>query len=194
MFVLCVVLLFTEIPWNTGTAPAKISQWDLESTALHELGHGLFFFDTAHISASQKIADFSFRNSRPSRFGRFLSTGPTKAAAGLASCTKPSSIYGELTSNSLRFIDPSDSNGTNFGLYSPVIFMYGSSVSHTDEDTLFDDCRAAGIKMKDCSGVMNHRLANGYTERTVGVPVERMMNAILGNSTGFYAADGCSRP
>lgn len=171
------------------TEPAPIDKWDLESVALHEVGHGLFFAGVMQASPRQNIADFAFRNSRPARFDRFLSDGSTDN--GLASCATPSTIFETITGGSLRFIDPSDPDNTNFGLFSPSGYLSGSTTYHQDPDTYSDDCTTLGIATDDCSDLMTQSLPNGYTQRTVGTPVERIMNAMLGGNSGFFSAESC---
>lgn len=166
-----------------------MDKWDLESVALHEVGHGLFFAGVMQASPRQSIADFAFRNSRPARFDRFLSS--SAADKGLASCATPTTIFDTITGSSLRFIDPNAADTTNFGLYSPSSYLPGSTTYHQDPATYQDDCDAVGISAENCSDLMTQSLPNGYTQRSVGEPVERIMNAMLGGSGGFFSAETC---
>jgi hypothetical protein len=183
------LLSFLEVDWHSGKSPTPFSKWDLESVALHEVGHGLFFTGVMQASPRQSLADFAFRNSRPARFDRFLGKS---AGDGLAMCLAPADIFDTITSGSLRFVDPKSPDTTDFGLYSPSEYLPGSTTYHQDPGTLPFDCEKLNIPTNDCSDIMTQSLPNGYTQRHVGVPVTRMMNAMLGSSAGFVAAKACS--
>lgn len=178
----------TEIAWHTGNDNSPFSKWDLESVALHEVGHGLFFAGVMQASPRQGIADFAFRNSRPARFDRFLASD---VKSGLAACAPPKAIFDSITGAKLRFVDPESPKTTDFGLYSPSAYTAGSTTYHQDPSTVLADCKKLDISDDDCSDIMTQSLPNGYTQRAVGEPVKRIMNAMLGASVGYASLDTC---
>jgi hypothetical protein len=132
-------------------------------------------------STSSREAGFSSRNSNPSRFDRFLAVSSSAGVA--ASCSNGKDFYNAITNSGLRFTDPA-SPGADFGLYSPTGYEPGSSVYHNDPKRLTSDCDKLGIARSECSDLMTQELLNGYTQRSVGEPVRRMMASLLGASKG----------
>jgi hypothetical protein len=157
--------------------------------SLHEVGHGLFWSGSVSASRTQKTASFS-SGASVGRFDTFLAAS-SKASVS-RSCTRASDFYNAITNSGLRFTDPT-APGTDFGLYSPTDYTSGSSVYHHDPVRLASDCETNGIPPSECSDIMTNQLINGYTQRTVGEPVRRMMNAMRGSSRG-PAAGSCDVP
>jgi hypothetical protein len=110
----------------------------------------------------------------PGRYDRFVAS--SSAASVVSSCVNPKDLFTIVTSGGLRFLDPSAS-GTSF--------EEGSSIYHHDPKRLAADCSKLSISAADCSDLMTQSLPNGYTQRSVGEPVRRMMLSLLGVSIGL---------
>lgn len=184
-----IVAINSQIKWHTGKDDAPFDKYDFKSVALHEIAHGLFFAGVLQGAQNQKLANFAFRDRTPSRFDRFLAQN---SSASLAPCTEsPEGIFDSVTSRKLRFIDPDYPEETNFGLYSPTEYLLGSTAYHQDPVSYLRDCKKLGIPFKDCSSLMTEALPNGYTERSVGTPVKRIMNAMLSADVGYRDDEEC---
>jgi hypothetical protein len=133
-------------------------------------------------SPSSGMAQLDSGRAIPGRYDRFLSS--SSAASVVSSCVNPTDLFAIVTSGGLRFLDPSAS-GTSFGLYSPSPYEEGSSIYHHDPKRLATDCSKLSIASADCSDLMTQSLPNGYTQRSVGEPVRRMMLSLLGMSIGL---------
>lgn len=184
-----IVAFNAQIKWHTGKDDAPFDQYDFESVALHEVAHGLFFVGVLQGAQDQKLANFAFRDRIPSRFDRFLAQN---SSASLAPCKEsPEGIFDSVTSRKLRFIDPKYPEETNFGLYSPTEYSLGSTAYHQDPVSYLHDCKKLEIPFNECSSLMTEALPNGYTERSVGTPVKRIMNAMLSADVGFRDDEEC---
>lgn len=167
--------------WHFGTENAPFYKWDYRTTSLHELTHGIFLSGVVDVDTESRQAFFASSSGSPARFDMFISAS---TGAGLAEiCNQNRTrFYDAVTNSGLAFSTP---DGDSFGLFSPTIYLPGSSTYHHDPDRLDSDCRAAGIRAEDCSSLMTEKLPNGYTERSLGEPVLRMMNAVRGRSAGI---------
>jgi hypothetical protein len=161
---------------------------DLQTTAMHELCHGLFMDGVVVVPDGSSEAGFSSTASTPGRYDRFLAVNSTTGVT--ASCSDPGQFYNAITNEGLRFTDPA-SPGTDFGLYSPTRYASGSSTYHHDPARLSSDCAKLQISNADCSDLMTHELKNGYTQRSIGEPVRRTMMTMLGSSKG-QGAGSCA--
>jgi hypothetical protein len=161
---------------------------DLQTTAMHELCHGLFMDGVVVVQDGSQEAGFSSTGSTPGRYDRFLAVNSTTGVA--ASCSDPGQFFNAITNEGLRFTDPA-SPGTDFGLYSPTRYASGSSTYHHDPARLDSDCAKLKISKADCSDLMTQELNNGYTQRSIGEPVRRTMLTMLGSSKG-QGAGSCA--
>jgi hypothetical protein len=178
--------------WHYGEEASPFDKWDLATTALHEQCHGLFFSGVIQASTEQRVAGFSSGNGQPARFDRFLAAS---SAAGVASvcASNGGNFFNAITNDGLRFTDPA-TPGTDFSMYSPLNYQPGSSTYHHDPDRLQADCANNQISSGDCSDLMTHKLPNGYTQRSIGVPVARMLAAMLGDNAGVAGSGSCNVP
>lgn len=170
---------------------APFDKWDLATTALHEVCHGLFF--SGVVTARGENAFFSSGSQRPARFDTFLAAS---TGSGLASQCKGDGglFFRAVTNGGLRFTDEA-AEGVDFSLYSPEKFQPGSSTYHHDPARLGEDCRKAGIAAQDCSDLMTQKLPNGYTQRVIGTPVLLMLKSMRGTSRGARASEvDCNVP
>jgi hypothetical protein len=175
--------------WHYGAGDAPFDKWDLATTSLHELTHGMFFAGVVDVDPARGVGFFSSGSMRPSRFDRFLTAS---SGAGLATMCNGNGtyFYNAVTNGGLSFTDAAHA-GTSFALFSPTTFQPGSSTYHHDPSRLAADCKSAGIAHADCSDLMTQKLPNGYTQRALGEPVLRMLAAVLSDSAGVKGAAGC---
>lgn len=182
----------SNVDWHYDTGATPFSKWDLATTSLHEVCHGLFFSGVAQASSQQKVAGFASQSGLPGRFDRFLKAS-NQASVSNVCALDSSQFYNAVTNGGLRFTDP-DQPGTDFGLFSPTDYLPGSSTYHHDPDRIGTDCQNNQIPDAECSDLMTHRLPNGYTQREVGEPVKRTMVALRGGNVGVTGGDNCSVP
>lgn len=182
----------SRVDWHYGLDPTPLSKWDLATTSLHEVCHGLFFSGVAQASSQQRIAGFSSTSGLPGRFDRFLRAS-NKASVSNVCALDGNQFYNSLTNGGLRFTDP-DKPGTDFGLFSPTGYLPGSSTYHHDPDRLAADCRSNEIASGECSDLMTHKLPKGYTQRSVGAPVQRTLAALRSGNRGVTGGENCAVP
>ncbi len=114
--------------WYYGVDAKPGADIDFTTVVLHEIGHGLNFFDVINSNGSW------FASSQPGIYDRFLING-ANGGTSLANMTNAQRLAA-ITSNNLFW---SGSNGTdgNGGsrpkLYAPSTLDPGSSVAHLDE-------------------------------------------------------------
>lgn len=180
--------LNAKISWHVDEntrAPAK--KFDLATTVLHELTHGLFF--TGTIKADSETKKASFTNSFAGRFDQFMKVG--SVGVGVArTCKNQSELYRAVTNPSLRFV----SGSTEFGLYAPRVFEPGSSMYHLNNETLKSDCEKNNIRPNDCSDLMTHQLEDGYTQRVIAETTLRIYRALRGKGGGVPKGKNCILP
>lgn len=181
--------LNSAIDWHFDTQTrAPRNKYDLATTILHELTHGLFFSGTAHVPSNARIGVFS---RHPGRFDEFMEV---EGNIGVArSCKKGDDLFNAFISPNLRFLG--SSSEANFGLYAPFPFDEGSSVYHfNNTKSLRADCSALGIAMKDCSDLMTHELVSGYTQRDLGETTLRVYRAMRSSALGRPNSRVCNVP
>lgn len=186
-----IVMTFnSRASWHFGSDRTPSRKWDLRTTCLHEICHGLFFSGVVQARGSEREAAFLSSDNRPARFDRFLAAGN---GAGLATtCTGDrGNFYNAITNSGLRFLD-AQTQGVDFGLYSPFTYQGGSSTYHNDPARIEDDCVANGIPERDCSDLMTQKLPNGYTQRSIGEPVVRIMRSMRSRSRGVKSDASCN--
>eukprot|EP00184_Porphyridium_aerugineum_P004084 CAMPEP_0184694644 /NCGR_PEP_ID=MMETSP0313-20130426/2526_1 /TAXON_ID=2792 /ORGANISM="Porphyridium aerugineum, Strain SAG 1380-2" /LENGTH=451 /DNA_ID=CAMNT_0027152963 /DNA_START=116 /DNA_END=1471 /DNA_ORIENTATION=+ len=178
----------SKIHWNYDSRKPTDTEFDLETVALHEIGHGLYFDGSLSPSNNGPSSDaltFGYLgDGLPSRYDEFMTL---KTGVGIvASCTSsgdvPEMLYDAATSPGLFFYT---SRG-NFTLYSPTTFSPGSSVYHIveDDDQIKRDCRDAGIDSNDCSDLMSPALPMGYRQHSIGLNTLRILDMMLSKATG----------
>lgn len=116
-----------------GTGPDGTFYTDLDfySTALHEIAHGLGFYQLL-------AADGTFFGDVPSVFDRFLTNGISQTSTRLTSLTEERRVLA-LVSDRLFFAGPAarraEGSGFNTRLFAPLAYEPGSSTGHLDENT-----------------------------------------------------------
>jgi len=127
----------SSINWYFATdGSTPTTQYDLVTIVLHELIHGLGFFDSMNVGTS---TGFYGGNSIPVIYDTFIENDLGRRLTDTLIFNNPSvELKNELTSNKLYFDGPlldKYSNGGKARLYAPVTYTAGSSISHLDEDT-----------------------------------------------------------
>lgn len=165
-------------PWHLDkNKDAPAGQWDLETVALHELTHGLFF--SGAIDASRLRGTAEYQDGSPARFDRFITA--TAGGSWVRVCS-PREKFGALTEAGLRFTNKG--TNTNMSLFAPPQYQKGSSTYHLDDQRYRGDCERLGIKDEDCSDLMTPQLLDGYTQRRLGETTLSILRAMQSNSEG----------
>ena len=130
----------SSVNWYLGTdGNTPVLRYDLVTVVIHELIHGLGFFDSFSTDASTGSYG---AGSIPLIYDTFIENLAGKSLTDTLIFLNPSSsIKNELTSGNLYFSGPLVKNftsGTRPELYSPLTFDPGSSVSHLDEETTLE--------------------------------------------------------
>eukprot|EP00737_Agarophyton_chilense_P001854 gb/GEZJ01002097.1/.p1 GENE.gb/GEZJ01002097.1/~~gb/GEZJ01002097.1/.p1 ORF type:complete len:548 (-),score=49.99 gb/GEZJ01002097.1/:2326-3807(-) len=185
------MLLNSAISWHLdiGTrAPAR--KYDLATTVLHELTHGLFFTGTLKVP-NRNRATAEFTTDKPGRFDQFMQV---EGNIGVAkSCSSGDELFKAIISPNLRFVDKQ--SRSTFGLYAPYPFASGSSVYHfNNTDSLNRDCQRMGIANAQCSDLMTHELLTRYTQRNLGETTLRVYRAMRSASSGPPKGRACKVP
>lgn len=183
------MVLNSQIDWHLDTvSAAPFNKFDVITTVLHELTHGLFFSGTIKADATTRRASFS--KGTPSRFDQLMEVEENIPVA--RRCTDPKNLFNAVTNPTLRFVD--DESGANFGLYSPGLFRSGSSIYHFDNLTLNEDCIEGDISREHCSDLMTPQLNMGYTQRSIGETTFRVLQAMVSRSPGVVGDADCNLP
>lgn len=118
--------------WYYGTNAAPGGNIDFVTVVLHEVGHGLNFFDTVNSTTGGWLY-----SNTPGIYDRFLYDGVTGKRLDDATMTNPQRLAA-ITSGQL-FWDGADGKAANGGIrpeiYAPSPYEPGSSVAHLDEAT-----------------------------------------------------------
>ncbi len=164
--------------WHFGAGPPPVGPIDFESVVLHELGHGLNFFDLANVDDGQDEIECSGKRgegcigfgagSAPSRFfgvyDFFLQDDQGEPLSGIPPFDNPSELLGDvLTGLTGGVFFGGDIAAANNGrtaprLFTPNPYESGSSLSHLDNAT-FDGTPDA---------LMTSRIAFGEMARLPG--------------------------
>lgn len=183
------MVLNDKIDWHLDTGSrAPFKKYDLSTTVLHELTHGLFFSGT--IKATKETRTAEFTDQRPGRFDQFMNVQGNVGVA--TNCRDTSNLFNAITNPSLRFVD--SQSGASFGLYSPPLFVPGSSTYHFDNETMNADCSGNGISRDKCSDLMTHQLEDGYTQRAIGETTLRILRAMNSSAEGVKGVEDCELP
>jgi hypothetical protein len=124
--------------WYLGTdGKTSTLRYDLVTVAIHEIIHGLGFFDSMDVVSANGYYGIS---GVPVIYDTFVETLAGKKLIDTLSFLNPSAeLKTALTSGQLYFNGPLIQNyaGTRARLYAPSTFEAGSSVAHLDENTTF---------------------------------------------------------
>lgn len=179
-----------KIPWHMDNGiKAPFKKYDLATTVLHELTHGLFFSGTIKAKVNRREAEFSEK--RPARFDTFMKADRRIGVASMCANEKRG-LFNAITHPDLRFID--EATGASFGLYSPAAFVMGSSTYHFHNESLKSDCAGNNIAESECSDLMTHQLNDGYTQHRIGETTLRVLRAMQSSDEGVGGGDKCDLP
>lgn len=140
--------------WHFGEGDAPSGTIDFTSVVLHEIGHGLNYFDVTSVdgNGAGQYGDLDFNGDGspdgiPSIFTRFLAQqstdGSLTSLTNASAFPNPSEELGDaLTGGALVFNADSANIGATQGagpvppeIYAPSSFQPGSSIAHLDERT-----------------------------------------------------------
>jgi hypothetical protein len=130
----------TNVDWYLGTdGNTPLLQYDLVTVMIHELIHGLGFFDT--MSADESTGSWGAA-SIPVIYDTFIENLQGQRLIDTLVFQNPSvELKNELTGEQLYFNGPllkSANSGERIKIYAPSTYDPGSSISHLDEDTTPD--------------------------------------------------------
>ncbi len=140
--------------WHFGEGPAPANTTDFTSVVLHEIGHGLNFFDFFNYEGGTGGYGFDFDGDgqieggerSPGPFGRRLAlkedSGTLSSLTNEARFLNPSGTLGDAMTSKQLFFDGEDAIiGAKLGsgptppkIYAPSPFELGSSIAHLDEE------------------------------------------------------------
>jgi hypothetical protein len=133
-----------SINWYLGTDGNTTSQrYDLVTVVLHEVCHGLGFFDSMNTDNTIGWYGIEFGidngiDTLPLIYDTFIENGPgDRLTDTLVFKNFSADLRGEITGGDLYFSGPllnTYTSGPRAPIYSPPIFDPGSSISHLDED------------------------------------------------------------
>ena len=126
----------SSINWYLGTDGNTPSQkYDLVTVVLHEICHGLGFFDSMNTSGT---VGYYGSGSIPMIYDTFIENLAVKRLTDTLKFHNPStSLFLELIGGQLWFNGPlltKYTSGSRVKLYAPTVWDAGSSVSHLDEN------------------------------------------------------------
>jgi hypothetical protein len=124
----------STVNWYYGTdgKPGSDS-YDLVTVALHEICHGLGFFDSMNVEGN---AGYYGMGAIPMIYDKFVTDNlGQKLTDTLKYLNNSSALYSRLVNGPLYFNGPV--SGTGNKLYTPSTFDTGSSISHLDESTYY---------------------------------------------------------
>ena len=131
------LVINSSIGWYTGTdGRTPVNRYDLVTVVLHELFHGIGFFDSMDTDEDAEIGFYGLR-SIPMIYDTFVENLLEKKLTDtllFENYSKP--LFNELTGGQLYFDGPlvnRYSSGARVKLYAPSRWDPGSSVSHLDE-------------------------------------------------------------
>jgi hypothetical protein len=130
----------SSVNWYYGTDGKPTSlKYDLVTVIIHELTHGLGFFDSFKVSGS--VGSYGV-GSVPMIYDTFIENAAGIKLTDTNTYKNPSSdLNAQLVSQNLYFNGPLlnfYTSGSRARLYAPPNFELGSSISHLDDDTTPD--------------------------------------------------------
>jgi len=128
----------SNISWYLGTdGNTPSTKYDLVSTVMHEIGHGLGFVGFFQANTTQKTASYGYGNNLPSAYDRYLESYNQQRLTDPAFFTNPSNdLYKAVVSNQLYSGSPVAyvwGLENRPRLYAPVTFNAGSSIYHLND-------------------------------------------------------------
>ncbi len=131
----------TGINWYVGTdGNTPTTQYDLVTVIIHEIVHGLGFFDSMYADASTGM--WGTTDSRPLIYDVFVENTEGQNLIDTLLFENPSpELKDQITSGGIYFNGPllrDYYSGDRVKLYSPSSYDAGSSIAHLDEETYQD--------------------------------------------------------
>lgn len=127
-----IVQVNSAAPWNTrGDGSPNVSEYDLESVFIHEIGHGIGFLSNDAYDPYFGLGSLD----QPTPFDAYLQTSDNRRLADLPT---PSRELGTALTTSLVWSGPNAikaNGGVMPKMYTPSRYESGSSTSHLDEAT-----------------------------------------------------------
>lgn len=116
-----------------------VSKYDLVSTALHEIAHGLGFTGLFYVNAARTLGLLGLGDGRPAIFDIYVQDFQRRSLLEQFYYPNPSaSLLGAFTSNQLysgSYLGARWNNGNRPRLYAPGTFNEGSSIYHLNTST-----------------------------------------------------------
>lgn len=207
------IVLNSLILWHRDLdESARLDRFDLATTILHELTHGLFFTgaieDKPTTSTPSSSSDSSsspsqvqspgksawFRNGRAARFDQFIRVEGNISVARSCNGNIPKNgvnLYNAIRSPNLQFVGRVRNRQFQMGLHAPRVYAKGSSVYHFNNETIKEDCDRSGIASGACSDLMTHELKQGYTNRNLGDTTLGVYELMRSQQDGIKAGAPC---
>lgn len=166
------IILNQNRDWYTGTdARPPRNEIDLVTVILHELAHGLGFFDTSDEDENGEGL-FGIQD-RAIIYDRFLVNGADESLLDEDIFPNPSpALINEFESDNIFFNEPEvalANGGANPQLFAPDPYTKGSSISHLDEDA---------FPPGDPNSLMSPVISPGEANHDPGVVTNAIMEAI----------------
>lgn len=168
---------------------APFDRFDLATTVLHELTHGLFF--SGSIAGDNVTRTANFGSNRPGRFDQFMRVEGNIPVARVCARNE-TNLFNAVTNPTLRFVDRD--SGANFALFAPGRYQKTSSSYHFESKFLPQDCQSGGIEPSQCSDLMTHQLNVGYTQQEIGETTFRVLRAMRSDAVGVLGTASCNLP
>ncbi len=134
-----ILTINTDMNWYLGTDGNAGDKYDLVTVVIHELIHGLGFFDT--MSADASTGSWG-AGSIPVIYDTFIENFSGNKLTDTIKFENPSvELKNELTGGKLYFNGPllkNTNSGKRAKIYAPSTYDPGSSISHLDEDSTPD--------------------------------------------------------
>lgn len=126
----------SSINWYLGVdGKTPTNRYDLVTVALHEIIHGLGFYDS--MSSDETLGSYGFRDT-PMIYDTFIEDQSNRKLIDTLRFENPSAgLHTAITGGNLFFDGPLTRNytaGARVMVYAPSTWDAGSSVSHLDED------------------------------------------------------------
>jgi len=166
------IVLNSNQNWYLGTdGQAPRSRYDMVTVILHEIAHGLGFFDTS--DKDENGEGVFLIQDRPIIYDAFMIDADSVQLIDTSRYPRPSlALLNAFQSEQITFGDPEAAlanGGENPILYAPPEYTRGSSLSHLDGDVY-----PAG----DPNSLMTAEIARGEVIHSLGPITEAIMRAI----------------
>lgn len=210
-----VMVLNNLILWHLNLdESSRLDRFDLATTILHELTHGLFFTgaiqpsstststapsvpsssDTTSPTPESSGQSASFRLGHAARFDQFIRVEGNISVA--KSCNgnvakNGENLYNAIRSPHLQLVGRIRNRVFEMGLHAPRVYAKGSSVYHFNNETIEKDCERSDIPSGACSDLMTHELKQGYTNRDLGQTTLGVYELMRSQQDGVKAGAPC---